>query len=120
ALVGAATLILLQACGLAQAAPCERPGGPSFRDEFWRVNGPKHALNGVVLKGEAPIAIEPGACQRSPLQQLIVEVWQVIGDGGVVLLGEVHDNPQHHLVREDILWPRWDAAAVPVRDLRPA
>jgi uncharacterized iron-regulated protein len=102
----------------AQEKPCERPGGPMFRDEFWRVNGPAHPLNGVVLKGEAPIAIEPGACLRSPLQHLIVEVWQVIREGGVVLLGEVHDNPQHHLVREDILWPRWDSA-VSVGELRP-
>ena len=43
---------------------------------------------------------------RTPLQQLIVEVWDVIRGGGIVLLGEVHDNPEHHLVREDILWPR--------------
>ena len=102
----------------AQAAPCSRPGGASFRDEFWRVNEPAHVLMGQVLKGETPIAIAPGGCVRSPLQQLIAEIWQAIGEGGVVLLGEVHDNPQHHLVRKDILWPRWDGGA-PIANLTP-
>jgi uncharacterized iron-regulated protein len=102
----------------ARAAPCERPGGPAFRDEFWRIKEPAHPLMGQVLKGEAPIAVAGGDCERSPLQQLIAEVWQTIREGGVVLLGEVHDNAQHHLVREDILWPRWDKGA-PTNGLRP-
>ena len=110
-------MLLVTVAG-ANAAPCSRPGGPSFRDEFWRVNGPAHPLIGQVLKGETPIAIEPADCERSPLQQLIAEAWQVIRAGGVVLLGEVHDNPQHHLVREDILWPRWDSGA-PTGGLHP-
>jgi uncharacterized iron-regulated protein len=105
-------LLVLALVGLCatetHAAPCERPGGPAFRDEVWRTNEPTHPLIGQVLKGETPIAVAPGDCERSPLQQLIAEVWQTIREGGVVLLGEVHDNPQHHLVREDILWPRWD------------
>ena len=112
-------LVLIGACASdAQAAPCSRPGGPSFRDEVWRANEPAHPLTGQVLKGEAPIAIAPASCERSPLQQLIAEVWQTIREGGLVLLGEVHDNPQHHLVREDILWPRWDSGA-PTDGLRP-
>src|SRR5262245_32960372 len=110
--------LLVLSIASAQAAPCSRTGGQSFRDEFWRVNGPAHPLIGQVLKGEAPIAIAPGDCERSPLQQLIAEVWQVIREGGVVLLGEVHDNPQAHLVREDILWPRWDKGA-PTEGVRP-
>jgi hypothetical protein len=113
----AVTCLLLLSIASAHAAPCSRPGGPSFRDEFWRVNGPAHPLTGQVLKGEAPIAIAPADCERSPLQQMIAEIWQVIRDGGVVLLGEVHDNPQHHMVREDILWPRWDSGA-PTEGLR--
>jgi uncharacterized iron-regulated protein len=110
--------ILLFSVAGAEAAPCARPGGPSFRDEFWRVNEPQHPLMGQVLKGETPIVVAASDCERSPLQQLIAEVWQVIRDGGVVLLGEVHDNPQGHLVREDILWPRWDSGA-PTGGLRP-
>ena len=69
---------------------------------------PAHPLIGQVLKGEAPIVIAPGDCERSPLQQLIARFGRPCREGGVVLLGEVHDNPEHHLVREDILWPRWD------------
>lgn len=112
-------LVLVGLCAMeAHAAPCGRPGGASFRDQHWRVNEPAHPLIGQVLKGEAPIAIAPGDCERSPLQQLIAEVWQTIREGGVVLLGEVHDNPQQHMVREDILWPRWDSGA-PTGDLRP-
>jgi uncharacterized iron-regulated protein len=112
-------LILVGLCATeAFAAPCERPGGQAFRDEFWRIQEPAHPLMGQVLKGEAPIAITPGDCVRSPLQQLIAEVWQTMRAGGVVLLGEVHDNAQHHLVREDILWPRWDKGA-PTNGLRP-
>jgi len=65
-------MLLVSVAG-ANAAPCSRPGGPSFRDEFWRVNGPAHPLIGQVLKGETPIAIEPADCERSPLQQLIAE-----------------------------------------------
>src|SRR5262245_34152039 len=110
--------LLVLSIASAQAAPCSRTGGQSFRDEFWRANPPAHPLMSQVLKGEAPIAVAPGDCERSPLQQLIAEVWQVIREGGVVLLGEVHDNPQHHLVREDILWPHWDGGA-PTDGLRP-
>jgi uncharacterized iron-regulated protein len=118
-IVSMAILALGLAATGAGAAPCARPGGPSFRDEFWRTNEPAHPLMGQVLKGEVPIAIAPGDCERSPLQQLIAEVWQVIREGGVVLLGEVHDNPQQHLVREDMLWPRWDSGAQ-TDGLRPA
>ena len=118
AVVATAALLMASAFSEAYAAPCERAGGTAFRDEFWRVNEPAHPLMGQVLKGEVPIAVAPGDCVRSPLQQLIAEVWQTIREGGVVLLGEVHDNAQHHLVREDILWPRWDQGA-PTGGLRP-
>jgi uncharacterized iron-regulated protein len=73
-----------------------------------------------VLKGERPIATGSwGNCRRTSLQQLIVEVWETIRAGGVVLLGEVHDNPEHHAARADILWPRLQPMLV-TRDLRPA
>jgi uncharacterized iron-regulated protein len=111
-------ILLFAAAAAHAAAPCGRPGGPAFRDEHWRVKGPAHPLIGQVLKDEAPIVVAPGDCERSPLQQLIAEVWQAVREGGVALLGEVHDNPEHHLVREDILWPRWDTGA-PTGGLRP-
>ncbi len=73
-----------------------------------------------MLEGDRPIEVAAGAaCTPSPLEQLIVEVWQVIRGGGIVLLGEVHDNAEHHRVRGDILWPRLEPRFA-TRDLRPA
>jgi uncharacterized iron-regulated protein len=103
----------------AKAAECVRPDGSALRDVHWRHNQPTHPLVGQVLKGDQPITIANDTCTRSPLQQLIVEVWDTIRAGGIVLLGEVHDNPEHHAVRGDILWPRLDKM-VPTKGLRPA
>ncbi len=73
-----------------------------------------------MLAGGRPIEVAAGAaCTPSPLEQLIVEVWHVIRGGGIVLLGEVHDNAEHHRVRGDILWPRLEPRFA-TRDLRPA
>ncbi len=91
----------------------------NMRDVAWRRASERHPLAGVVLKGDQPIPIEPDRCARSPLQQLIVEIWSTIRGGGIVLLGEVHDNPEHHAVRGDILRPRLDADAA-LGDLFPA
>jgi uncharacterized iron-regulated protein len=103
----------------AQQAACERLDGTSLRDVHWQHRQPPHPLMGQVFKGEQPIAIGDSACSRSPLQQLIVEVWDTIRAGGIVLLGEVHDNPEHHAVRGDILWPRLEPV-ISTRGLRPA
>lgn len=100
-------------------SPCARTDGTALRDVHWRDVQPAHPLIGAVHKGDGPIAISDGTCARSPLQQLIVEVWQTIRVGGVVLLGEVHDNPEHHAVRGDILWPRLEPH-LDTRDLQPA
>jgi uncharacterized iron-regulated protein len=111
--------LLLPAGARAQVAECERPGGAALRDVHWRYVPPPHPLVGQVLKGDRAIPIAPDACTRTPLQQLIAELWQTLRGGGMVLLGEVHDNPEHHAVREDILWPRLDRIA-PTAELRPA
>jgi uncharacterized iron-regulated protein len=92
----------LASAAAAEPATCESLGS-SPRDTRWQREQPSHPLLGLVLKGDRPITIADNTCKRSPLQQLIVEVWDVIGGGGVVLMGEVHDNPEHHAVRADIL-----------------
>ena len=118
--VATAVLFLTLASSAAFAVePCARHDGSAFRDVHWQHGQQKHPLIGQVLKGEQPIAVASGGCARSALQQLIFEVWDTIRGGGVVLLGEVHDNPEHHAVRGDILWPRLDHV-LPTRDLRPA
>lgn len=102
----------------AQADTCTRSDGTALRDVHWRHGEQKHPLIGQVFKGDQPITIAPDACTRSPLQQLIVEVWDTIRGGGIVLLGEVHDNPEQHAVRGDILRPRLDRM-VATKGLRP-
>ena len=101
------------------AADCARPSAVAMRDVHWQHQQQAHPLIGQVFKGDQPIAVSSDTCTRSPLQQLIVEVWDIIRGGGIVLLGEVHDNPEHHAVRGDILWPRLDKV-VPTHGLRPA
>lgn len=103
----------------ANAAECARHDGTALRDVHWRLRQPVHPLIGQVFKTDRPIAIASDTCTRTPLQQLIVEVWDTIRGGGIVQLGEVHDNPEQHAVRGDILWPRIDKMA-PTKGLRPA
>jgi uncharacterized iron-regulated protein len=103
----------------AKAAECARQDRIALRDVHWQHKQPTHPLIGQVLKGDQPITIASDACTRTPLQQMIVEIWDTIRGGGIVLLGEVHDNPEHHAVRGDILWPRLDKV-VPTHGLRPA
>lgn len=115
----AVVCLCLCAAGPAEASLCVRADGSRLRDVQWRHMHPAHPFVGQVFKGGWPISVERGACTRSPLQQLIVEVWDIIREGGVVLLGEVHDNPEHHAVRGDILWPRLEPALI-TENARPA
>lgn len=119
AIAAGAFCLLSFAAPAAWAADCARPSAVAMRDVHWRHMQPAHPLIGQVLKGDQPITVANDACTRSPLQQMIVEVWDIIRGGGIVLLGEVHDNPEHHAVRGDILWPRLDKV-VPTHGLRPA
>jgi uncharacterized iron-regulated protein len=102
-----------------QSGPCARSDGASSRDVRWQHEQPSHPLVGRVFKDGRPLSVTEGTCTPTPLQQLIAELWDVIRGGGIVLLGEVHDNPEQHVVRGDILWPRL-GNLVPTRGLRPA
>jgi len=117
-LLTAFLVCILGATG-ANAAECARQDGTALRDVHWRHEQSVHPLIGQVFKADRPITIARDACTRRPLQQLIVEVWDTIRDGGIVLLGEVHDNPEHHAARGDILWPRLDKM-MPTKGPRPA
>ena len=120
AIAAALALCFAIPCGaIAQDGSCSRPDGSALRDAFWRLQQPPHPLMGQVFKAGRPIEVDGAACERSPLQQLTVELWQTIRADGIALLGEVHDNPEHHRVRGDILWPRDDRLAS-TRNLRPA
>jgi len=115
----AAGLFVLLTTTASAQLPCERASGVAFRDVHWRYREAAHALIGQVLKAGKPIEVETAGCVRSPLQQLTVQLWQTIRADGIVLLGEVHDNPEHHRVRGDILWPRL-GRLVATDNLRPA
>ena len=92
--LGLVALVMPAASAQGVTPPCARTDGTALRDAHWRDAQPAHPLIGQVHKSDGPIAIIDVNCTRSPLQQLIVEVWQMIRAGGVVLLGEVHDNPE--------------------------
>lgn len=120
--VRTATLVAclwLCAGAYAQSPACARHDGTALREVHWKHGRQAHPLIGQVYKGERPIAVAGDGCTRSSLQQLMAEVWDTIHGGGIVLLGEVHDNPEHHAARGDILWPRFDGVA-PTQGLRPA
>lgn len=107
----AAAVVLFTASAGAQPA-CVRPDAAAMRDAVWKQSHPQHALIGTVLKGERPIVVEPNRCVLTPLQQLTMEIWDTIRGPGIVLLGEVHDNPEHHAVRGDILRPAIDVGGI--------
>jgi uncharacterized iron-regulated protein len=108
-----AAAILCQLGLGAEAQPaCRRSNGAEMRDAVWQRSGQKHPLAGLVLKGERPILVEPNRCALTPLQQLTVEIWDTIRARGIVLLGEVHDNPEHHTVRAEILQPIIDVGGI--------
>jgi len=111
--------LLVPVAAQAQPPACARTDGTALRDVFWRQQQPPHPLMGQVFKGGKPIEVDGAACIGSPLQQLTLELWRTIRADGIVLLGEMHDNAEHHRVRGDILWPRNDRL-VSTRNLRPA
>jgi uncharacterized iron-regulated protein len=119
AVLALALPLIVAGSATAQAAQCRRLDGSALSDELWRRGGQRHRLIGQVLKAGEPIALAAAQCASTPLQQLIIEVWQAIRAGGLVLIGEVHDNPEHHRVRGDILWPRLEPL-LNTRDLAPA
>src|SRR5262245_8096902 len=119
AAIGLCVAFVPLAAAQAGPVPCARMDGKSLRDVHWQRTQRKHPLIGQVLKGDGPIALQGGACERTPLQQLIVEVWDTIRNGGIVLLGEVRDNPEHHAVRGDVLRPLFEKLAS-TRGLHPA
>ena len=107
-LAGLLALGIMLSPSTGEAKSCTHRDGGTFRDVRWRqAKNSVHPLVGQVLRGDKPIFGQIGLC-NSPLQKLIAEVWGTIEAGGIVLLGEVHDNPEHHAVRGNILWPRLD------------
>jgi uncharacterized iron-regulated protein len=73
---------------------------------FWRgadAPKPRHPLWGQVLFDGQLIRPETQACETSPLQVLTRDLTAAAKDGQIILLGEIHDNDQHHKVRGEII-----------------
>lgn len=68
--------------------------------EAWHEKGGGHALAGTVLKGTEPLSSTVGgACGPAPIEQLQDAIKTHLEGGGIVLLGEVHDNGAQHALR---------------------
>lgn len=95
----------------AMAAAETRAQGACLGADIWHSvekslqdQGGGHPLAGVVLRGVAPLAAaNDGACSRSPIEQLQRALTAHLEGGGIVLLGEVHDNASQHALRGDLI-----------------
>jgi uncharacterized iron-regulated protein len=62
-----------------------------------------HPLVGTILHSTEPLMTAAGACSPSPLAQLQRALTAHLAGGGLVLLGEVHDNGTQHALRGRLL-----------------
>jgi uncharacterized iron-regulated protein len=70
----------------------------------WDATRGGHALLGTVLEGSAPLAARaPADCASAPIEKLRRAVQAHIDTGGIVLLGEMHDNGAQHALRASLL-----------------
>ncbi|MEQ1649882.1 MAG: ChaN family lipoprotein, partial [Hyphomicrobiaceae bacterium] len=67
--------------------------------EPWR--SATHPLVGHLWRRDAPTEVTP--CGPDAYRTLLSELDATLGAGGVVLLGEVHDNAEHHKLRGALL-----------------
>ena len=98
---------LLASCVLAPmpAYACTIVKADAFA-AFWRgpdAPKPRHPLWSQILFDGQLLRPDTQACETSPLQVLTRELTTVAKDGGIILLGEVHDNGEHHKVRAEII-----------------
>lgn len=72
--------------------------------EKWDAKRGGHTLLGTILKGAEPLAARIGAeCASSPIEQLRQALKAHLEEGGIVLLGEMHDNGAQHAFRASLL-----------------
>jgi uncharacterized iron-regulated protein len=72
--------------------------------EQWDAKRGGHQLVGTIIKGTEPLATRTGdACTAAPMEQLRRALTAHLEDGGIVLLGEMHDNGTQHALRGAVL-----------------
>jgi uncharacterized iron-regulated protein len=98
-------LIVLVAAPLPTAAQSACPAAsaaPSPVDAWIAAKG-AHPLAGTILKGRERLTSAADVCSPDPLEQLRRTLTEHLAAGGIVLLGEVHDNGGHHALRGHLL-----------------
>ncbi|MEO8651237.1 MAG: ChaN family lipoprotein [Hyphomicrobiaceae bacterium] len=71
-------------------------------DTWLRATG-GHPLVGTILRGTEPLMTAADVCSPSPLLQLQSALTAHLAGGGLLLLGEVHDNGAQHALRGFLL-----------------
>jgi uncharacterized iron-regulated protein len=87
---------------LAQPA-CPSASQPNSPIDTWIGASGSHPLVGTILKGAEPILSAANVCSPSPLAQLQTSLSAHLAGGGVLLLGEIHDNGAQHALRAHLL-----------------
>ncbi|MFN3745122.1 MAG: ChaN family lipoprotein [Hyphomicrobiaceae bacterium] len=102
--IGAAPLLAVPPGELRAQTACPRPTIALAPAEQWDPARGGHPLVGTVLKGAEPLAPAVGdACAAAPIEQLRQAITAHLQEGGVVLLGEMHDNGLQHALRAELL-----------------
>ncbi len=98
-------LIGLAAAPLPAAAQTACPTASEARSPIyaWIAAPNRHPLAGTILRGREPLTSAAAVCRPSPLEQLRNALAAHLTTGGIVLLGEVHDNGAHHALRGYLL-----------------
>ncbi len=86
----------------AQAACPEATKSDASLDPWLRAPG-SHPVVATILRGTEPLLTAASACSPSPLTQLQQALRAHLADGGVLLLGEVHDNGAQHALRAALI-----------------
>jgi uncharacterized iron-regulated protein len=95
--------ILSAAVPTAHAQPvCPPANQPATPIDAWRSATGAHPLVGTILRGDAPLSATADICSP-PLERLQLALTTVLKDGGLLLLGEVHDNGTQHTLRGHII-----------------
>jgi uncharacterized iron-regulated protein len=103
--LSAAALVILSAAAPSAVRACTIVKADAYAS-FWRgpdAPKPRHPLWGQILFDGQLIRPETQACETSPLQVLTRDLTISAKDGQIILLGEVHDNGEHHRVRAEIV-----------------
>lgn len=92
--------------GAAAAGPSHaQPPCPSAREtespiNTWLAAPGRHPLVGTILHSSTPLtAAPPDACSPSPVTALRRALTAHLADGGLLLLGEIHDSGVQHALR---------------------